>query len=137
MTALSPALGLRSPPTPRSDVPSPCLAYGVHQLWPYIMQLLISTLQNVTWVEAKDRDRGRALMKEIGDRVKGRMISVSAEGPRFRSKYIALMQINENLRQGGQADMMCHWEDTGTDIQEVFISDSLIRICVAFTARTG
>ncbi|KAI0027067.1 hypothetical protein K488DRAFT_81239 [Vararia minispora EC-137] len=133
MTALSPALGLRSPPTPRSDAPSPRLAFDADQLRPYVKQLLISTLQNVAWVEARDRDRGRALMKEIGDRVKERMIKI--DGRSF--KYIVLTQINENLGQGGRADMVCHWEDTDAVVQEVFISDSLICICVAFAVRTA
>jgi hypothetical protein len=40
----------------------------------YIKKLLASTLQNVTWPEFKERERGRALMKEVGDRVKERML---------------------------------------------------------------
>jgi hypothetical protein len=40
----------------------------------YIKKLLASMLQNVAWPEFKERERGRALMKEIGDRVKERML---------------------------------------------------------------
>jgi hypothetical protein len=72
--ALAP--GLRSPPTPRSDAASPRpAAFDGEQLKPYIKQLLMSTLQSVLWADAKDRERGRALIKEIGERVKERMLS--------------------------------------------------------------
>jgi hypothetical protein len=40
----------------------------------YIKKLLASMLQSVAWPEFKERERGRALMKEIGDRVKERML---------------------------------------------------------------
>jgi hypothetical protein len=59
---------------------------------------------------------------------------------RARSKYIVLTQINENLGQGGRcvvclfsavghplnvprsADMVCHWEDSDTVAQEMFVN---------------
>lgn len=36
------------------------------------------------------------------------------------SKYMVTTQINENLGQGGRADLVCHWEDSDTVIQEVY-----------------
>ncbi|VDC06912.1 unnamed protein product [Peniophora sp. CBMAI 1063] len=125
--------GLRSPPTPRSEAaPSPRPKFDGEQLKPYIRQLLVSTLQNVTWVEAKDRTNGSRLIKEIGGRVKERMLQIE---PR-NFKYIVLTQINENVGQGGRADMACHWEDSDAVVQEVYINDSLICICIAFAVRT-
>ncbi|KAI0316993.1 hypothetical protein OF83DRAFT_1164106 [Amylostereum chailletii] len=123
--------GMRSPPTPRSDAPSPRPRFNSDQLKPYVKKLLASTLQNVAWSEAKDRERGRAWMKEIGERVKERMI-----GARPAIKYIVLTQINENLGQGGRADMVCHWEDSDAVVQEMLVTDSLICICIAFAVRT-
>lgn len=67
--------GIRSPASPRSGATSPRPnKFDSDQLKTYIKKLLASTLQNVTWPEFKERERGRALMKEIGDRVKERML---------------------------------------------------------------
>ncbi|KAI0334743.1 hypothetical protein GY45DRAFT_1317762 [Cubamyces sp. BRFM 1775] len=96
-------------------------------------------------------------MKEIGERVKERMIEIQPRG----FKYIVLTQINENLGQGGRyvrshcmhgirltmarrhhslhpsrADLVCHWEDSDAVAQEVYANDSIICICVAFAVRT-
>jgi hypothetical protein len=52
-------------------------------LKPYIKKLLASTLQNVTWADFRDKERERrgALMKEIGDRVKERMLGAYVSLP--------------------------------------------------------
>jgi hypothetical protein len=71
-------------------------------------------------------------MKEIGDRVKERMLEIEPRG----FKYIVLTQVNENVGQGGRADVACHWEDSDTVVQEVLVTDSLICICIAFAVRT-
>ncbi|KAI0049572.1 hypothetical protein FA95DRAFT_1488867 [Auriscalpium vulgare] len=130
--------GMRSPQTPRSaaasprPVHSPRPKFDSDQLKPYIKKLLASTLQHATWAESRERDRGRAWMKEIGERVKERMIEIEPNG----FKYIVLTQINENLGQGGRADMACHWEDSDAVVQEMLVNDSLICICIAFAVRT-
>lgn len=46
-------------------------------------------------------------------------------------KYVVITQINENLGQGGRADLACHWGDGDGVVQEVFVNDSLICVCVA------
>ena len=67
--------GIRSPASPRSGATSPRPAkFDSDQLKTYIKKLLASTLQNVTWTEFREKERGRGLMKEIGDRVKERML---------------------------------------------------------------
>lgn len=71
-------------------------------------------------------------MKEIGERVKERMIEIQPRG----FKYIVMTQINENLGQGGRADMVCHWEDSDAVAQEIYSNNSIICICVAFAVRT-
>lgn len=124
--------GMRSPMTPRSNAPSPRPKFDSDLLKAYVKKLLSTTLQGASWPEARDRDRVRAWMKEIGERVKERMIEIEPRG----FKYIVLTQINENLGQGGRADMICHWEDSDVVVQEVLVNDSLICICIAFAVRT-
>ncbi|KIK65433.1 hypothetical protein GYMLUDRAFT_38892 [Collybiopsis luxurians FD-317 M1] len=119
-------------PSPRSEVPSPRPKFDSDLLKAYIKKLLSTTLSSSTWPEPKDRDRVKSWMKEIGDRVKDRMLEIQPLG----FKYIVLTQINENLGQGGRADMVCHWEDSDTVAQEVFVNDSLICICIALAIRT-
>ncbi|KAF8897370.1 hypothetical protein BD779DRAFT_1667360 [Infundibulicybe gibba] len=121
--------GLRSPPPiSRSDAPSPKQKFDADLLKAYIKKLLSSTLQNHAWPEPKERERVGEWIKEIGERVKERMREIQPRG----FKYIVLTQINENLGQGGRADVACHWEDTDMVAQEMFSNDSLICICIAF-----
>ncbi|KAG7097138.1 hypothetical protein E1B28_004516 [Marasmius oreades] len=121
-----------SSPTSRSEASSPRPKFDSDLLKTYIKRLLPLTLQSARWPEAKDRDQVKSWMKEIGERVKGRMMEIQPKG----FKYIVLTQINENLGQGGRADMVGHWEDSDTVSQEVFVNDSLICICIAFAIRT-
>ncbi|KIY49545.1 hypothetical protein FISHEDRAFT_41193 [Fistulina hepatica ATCC 64428] len=123
---------LRSPQSPNSDLASSKLQFDTDSLKTYIKKLLASTLLNATWPELKERERVRAWIKEIGERVKERMLEIQ---PRS-FKYIVLTQINENLGQGGRADLVSHWEDSDIMVQEMFCNDSLICICIAFAVRT-
>ena len=71
--------GIRSPASPRSGATSPRPnKFDSDLLKTYIKKLLASTLQAVSWPEFKERERGRALMKEVGDRVKERMLGTLA-----------------------------------------------------------
>jgi len=124
--------GLRSPPTPRSGATTPRPTFDSELLRAYMKKLLQTTLQTATWPEPRERDRVKAWMKEIGERVKERMIEIQPRG----FKYIVMTQINENLGQGGRADMVCHWEDSDAVAQEIFSNNSIICICVAFAVRT-
>jgi tctex1 domain-containing protein 2 len=94
--------------------------------------LLPATLSSATWPESKDHERVKSWMKEIGERVKDRMLEIQSKG----FKYMVLTQINENLGQGGRADMVSHWEDSDTVAREIFYNDSLICICIALAIRT-
>lgn len=77
--------GIRSPVSPRSGAASPRPSkFDADQLKTYIKKLLASTLQNVTWTEFRDKERGRALMKEVGDRVKERMLGAPHPLPNAR-----------------------------------------------------
>ena len=110
------ASGLRSPNTPRSDAPSPRPVFDSDLLKAYIKKLLAVTFQTATWPDTKDRDRVKGWIKEIGERVKERMLEIQPRGwwvrssfPRQpgglivrNSKYIVLTQISENLGQGGR-----------------------------------
>ncbi|EPQ59562.1 hypothetical protein GLOTRDRAFT_136406 [Gloeophyllum trabeum ATCC 11539] len=122
-------------PTPRSQAasPGPRPTFDAELLKAYMKKLLQSTLQSAAWPGAKDRAKVKDWMKEIGERVKERMIEIQPRG----FKYIVLTQINENLGQGGRADMVCHWEDSDTVAQEVFFNDSIVCICVAFAVRVA
>ncbi|GLB33639.1 putative tctex-1 family protein [Lyophyllum shimeji] len=119
--------GLRSPPPSRSNAASPRQKFDADLLKAYMKKLLSTTLQNSSWPDQKDRERVRGWIKEIGERVKERMVEIQPRG----FKYIVLTQINENLGQGGRADMVCHWEDTDVVAQEMYANDTLICICIA------
>lgn len=70
--------GMRSPTTPRSEsAPSPRPKFDSELLKTYVKTLLSMTLQGATWPEPRERDKVRAWMKEIGERVKERMIGAS------------------------------------------------------------
>ncbi|KAK0490716.1 hypothetical protein IW261DRAFT_33152 [Armillaria novae-zelandiae] len=125
-------VGLRSSPTPRSEVSSPRPKFDTELLKAYMKKLMSTTLHSAVWPEPRERDQVKAWMKEIGERVKERMVEIRKTG----FKYIVLTQINENLGQGGRADMVCHWEDSDVVAQEVFSNDSVICICIAFAVRT-
>ncbi|CCM02843.1 uncharacterized protein FIBRA_04955 [Fibroporia radiculosa] len=90
--------GLRSPPPLRSGAPSPRPTFDTDLLRAYMKKLLQTTLQTAAWPEPRDRERVKAWMKEIGERVKERMIEIQPRG----FKYIVMTQINENLGQGGR-----------------------------------
>ncbi|KZS97513.1 hypothetical protein SISNIDRAFT_449024 [Sistotremastrum niveocremeum HHB9708] len=126
--------GLRSPAS-RSSAPSPRPTFDADLLRAYTKKLLQSTLGHATWPDGsrpEDKDRTKAWCKEIGERVKQRMLEISPRG----FKYIVTTQISENLGQGARADLKCHWEDTDVVVQEVFSNDHLICICLAFAVRT-
>lgn len=74
------ASGLRSPPPPRSSAPSPRPKFDSDLLKAYMKKLLSSTLQTSTWPEPKERERVKAWMKEIGERVKERMLEIQPRG---------------------------------------------------------
>ncbi|KAI0786353.1 hypothetical protein C8Q75DRAFT_808347 [Abortiporus biennis] len=130
--ASSTSTGFMSPQTPRSSASSPRPTFDTDLLRAYVKKLLQTNLQSSTWPETKDRDKVKAWIKEIGDRVKERMLEIQPRG----FKYIVMTQINENLGQGGRADLACHWEDSDAVVQEVFANDSILCICVAFAIRT-
>jgi len=121
------ASGLRSPPASVSPAPSPRLKFDGDLLKAYIKKLLSTTLQNSPWPDVKDRDRVKAWIKEIGERVKERMLEIQPRG----FKYVVLTQINENRCQGGRAGIACHWEDNDVVAQEIYYNDSLICVCIA------
>ena len=74
------ASGLRSPPASVSPAPSPRLKFDGDLLKAYIKKLLSTTLQNSPWPDVKDRDRVKTWIKEIGERVKERMLEIQPRG---------------------------------------------------------
>lgn len=76
-TMISPT-GLRSPSNPRSAAPSPRPSFDSDLLRAYMKKLLQSTLQTATWPPARERDKVKSWMKELGERVKERMIGALA-----------------------------------------------------------
>jgi len=121
------ASGIRSTPPPVSPAPSPRLKFDGDLLKAYIKKMLPTTLQSSPWPDLKDRERVKAWIKEIGERVKERMLEIQPRG----FKYVVLTQINENRGQGGRAGIACHWEDNDVVAQEVYYNDSLICVCIA------
>ncbi|KAF8528908.1 hypothetical protein BU17DRAFT_80058 [Hysterangium stoloniferum] len=117
----------------RSTAPSPNRPkFDANLLRSYMKKLLSSTLASAAWPELKDKDKVRQWCTEIGERVKERAVEIEPAG----FKYMVTTQIYENLGQGGRADLVCHWEDSDTVVQEVFTNDSLICVCIAFAVRT-
>ena len=79
------ASGLRSPPTPRSSAPSPRPSapsprptFDAELLRAYMKKLLQTTFQSASWPEAREREKVKGWIKEIGERVKERMIGERA-----------------------------------------------------------
>jgi hypothetical protein len=71
--------GLRSP-VPRADASSPRQKFDSDLLKAYMKQLLSSTFQGVNWPETKDPDRVKGWIKDVGARVKERMVDIQPRG---------------------------------------------------------
>ncbi|KAF9221879.1 hypothetical protein BS17DRAFT_756476 [Gyrodon lividus] len=130
---MSTSFGFR-PPISRSETTSPHPArpvFDTELLRAYMKKLLQTTLQHAIW--SSDRDQVKSWMRDIKERVKDRMIEIQPTG----MKYIVLVQISENLNQGGRADMISHWEDGDACIHELFYNDSIICTCIALAVRTS
>lgn len=67
---------MRSPQSPRSDFSLSKPKFDNDSLKAYIKKLLSSTLQSQSWADLKDRDKLRAFIKEISERVKERMVEI-------------------------------------------------------------
>ena len=65
---------MHSPTTPRSEVSSPRQKFDSESLKAYMKKLLPVTLQSSVWPPSKDRDQVKLWIKEIGERVKERML---------------------------------------------------------------
>jgi len=65
---------MRSPTTPRSEVSSPRQKFDSEMLKVYMKKLLPATLRSSVWPPSKDRDQVKLWIKEIGERVKERML---------------------------------------------------------------
>lgn len=130
----SSSLAFRSPVS-RSEAVSPnparVPAFDTELLRAYMKKLLQATLQHAVW--PRDRDQVKSWMKDIKERVKDRMLEIQPSG----FKYIVLVQISENLNQGGRADMVSHWEDGDACIHELFYNDSIICTCMALVVRSS
>ena len=70
--------GLRSPIS--HDVPSPRPKFDTDLLKAYMKKLLSTTFQGATWPEAKEKDRVKGWIKDIGTRVKDRMTEIQPKG---------------------------------------------------------
>ncbi|KIL00365.1 hypothetical protein PAXRUDRAFT_129991 [Paxillus rubicundulus Ve08.2h10] len=130
---MSASLGFRSPIS-RSETTSPHPVrpvFDTELLRTYMKKLLQTTLQHAVW--SSDRDQVKSWMKDIKERVKDRMIEIQPTG----IKYIVLVQISENLNQGGRADMISHWEDGDACIHELFYNESVICTCIALAVRSS
>lgn len=73
--------GLRSPPPPRSAAASPRPKFDADLLKAYMKKLMSSTLQNSTWpADLKERERIKSWTKELGERIKERMLEIQPRG---------------------------------------------------------
>ncbi|KIJ19939.1 hypothetical protein PAXINDRAFT_7207 [Paxillus involutus ATCC 200175] len=105
---MSASLGFRSPIS-RSETTSPHPVrpvFDTELLRAYMKKLLQTTLQHAVW--SSDRDQVKSWMKDIKERVKDRMIEIQPTG----MKYMVLVQLSENLNQGGRIlsfARVSHW----------------------------
>ena len=75
--------GLRSPLPLHSTAasPKPTCKFDSESLRVYIKKLLLATFQDNTWPDIKDQnDRIKGWNKEIGERVKERMLEIQPHG---------------------------------------------------------
>ena len=70
--------GLRSPT--HSDAASPRPKFDADLLRAYMKKLLSSTFQSACWPEKKDAEVVKRWIKEIGERVKERMVDIQPKG---------------------------------------------------------
>lgn len=130
---MSTSLAFRSPIS-RSEAASPTPTrpvFDTELLRAYMKKLLQTSLQHAIWTN--DRDQVKSWMKDIKERVKDRMVEMQPSG----FKYIVLVQISENLNQGGRADMISHWEDGDVCVHELFYNDSIICTCISLAVRSS
>jgi hypothetical protein len=78
-SAMASSSGLRSPPN-RSEASSPRPSFDVDLLKAYVKTLLAKTLEGASFPEAKERERVKYWIKEIGERVKERMVQIQPRG---------------------------------------------------------
>lgn len=134
---LSPAWS--TPHTPRSPLSSVASTrpkpkkFDAEGLSGYMKHLLSSTLASQRFPELKERDKVKAWCREIGERVKERMLQIEPNN----FKFAVITQIYEKRGQGGRADLCCHWEDTDAVAQAMFDNDTLICFCIAFAMRVS
>ena len=90
-------VGLRTPSTPRSNAPSPKPTFDAETLRTYMKVLLQRTLQSATWPPPHERHRVKGWMKEIGERVKERML-----GAHYTASSVCVTVIERQLFNGKQ-----------------------------------
>lgn len=71
--------GLRSP-VPRADASSPRPKFDSDLLKAYMKKLLSSTFQGANWPDAREKDRVKSWIKDVGTRVKERMVEIQPGG---------------------------------------------------------
>lgn len=89
--------GLRSPPPP-SDSPSRP-SFNTESLKTYIKKLLASTLEGASFPAPRDRERTKSWCKEIGDRVKERMLGAFLDATFIA--YLLLVAVNAEIQPTG------------------------------------
>ncbi|KAF8916861.1 hypothetical protein CPB85DRAFT_256733 [Mucidula mucida] len=121
-----------------SPAPPPNVnAFPADTLKTYIKKLLESNLAppapSSGSSQVKAPHPSPAQMQEIRTRVKERMCEIRERG----FKYIVLTHLAENRGQGTRADISCHWEDADVVVQEVYVNDAIICVCIAFAVRVA
>lgn len=80
MSSLASSAGFRSPPRSDAASPAPRPTFDSDLLKVYTKTLLSTTLHSAIWPDLKERDKVKAWIKEIGDRVKTRMVEIQSTG---------------------------------------------------------
>ncbi|CAO1613575.1 unnamed protein product [Parajaminaea phylloscopi] len=130
MTTPNPPSSESSVAGDRSTLSSPRPRFNTEQLTRGVRTILQAQFAAVdAW--PRDKEQQRQMTRAVCEQVKHKMLEIEPRG----FKYVVQVQLVENLGQGGRADLSCHWEDSDTVIQDMYINDALVCTVSAFAIR--
>ncbi|EOR04906.1 hypothetical protein J056_000261 [Wallemia ichthyophaga EXF-994] len=101
--------------------------FDMDHLRPVMRRVLNASLTN-----AKYQDLDSDATAAIAHKIKQHMLEQSGQG----FKYIVFVNASKNNNQGLRADASMHWEmDADAFVQDVYQSEHIICICVAYAIR--
>ncbi|TIA93387.1 hypothetical protein E3P99_00168, partial [Wallemia hederae] len=103
------------------------IRFDIDTLRPIIRRVLNAELTNAKYEELESD-----CTQKIAHKIKQHMLEISPHG----FKYLVLVNASKNNNQGLKADASMHWEmDADSFVQDIFQSDDIICVCVAYAIR--